>query len=283
MSEQNTAAVVHQSDSGANMMTAMERKVRQVMPLVGNDRNRAEKVVRVAANAVAKTPALANCDPAKLWLAVQDIAAMNLPIGGRGAYLVPYKSDCTVIISPHGLIELAYRHPLVKSVQARVVREGEEFSVSYAPDVVVSHSPNLTGEAGKMIGAYAIIELSTGGRIVEWMTRMEIQKVRQTSQSARNGRGPWVDWEDEMWRKTVLKRAMKYVPQSEDMMRALDMDDEDADLTTTAQQLDRTTITGKGVSALKSALGVPSQPEQPAPIGAEVGDDLNDEGDFHDA
>jgi recombination protein RecT len=288
-----TTAVTRTDEGGATVMTMMERKVRQVMPLVNNDRNRAEKVVRVAANAVAKTPALANCDPAKLWLAVQDIAAMNLPIGGRGAYLVPYKGDCTVIISPHGLIELAFRHPLVKSVQARVVREGEQFSINYAPEATVSHAPNLTGEAGKMIGAYAIIELTTGGRVVEWMTRLEIQKVRQSSQSARSGRGPWVDWEDEMWRKTVLKRAMKYVPQSEEMMRALDMDDEEHDLTQTATVLDRTVVTGKGVSSLKSALGLAAPPvEAEAPVAAETAaneplaakaDDLNDDGDFDEA
>lgn len=273
----NNTAVVRQADGGAAVMTAMERKVRQVMQLVNNDRNRAEKIVRVAANAVAKTPALANCDPGKLWLAVQDIAAMNLPIGGRGAYLVPYKEDCSVIVSPHGLIELAYRHPLVKSVQARVVREGEPFDISYAPDAVISHKPTLTGEPGQMIGAYAIIELTTGGRIVEWMTRLEVIKIKATSQSARKGYGPWKDWEEEMWRKSVLKRAMKYVPQSEDMMRALDMDDEDSDLTAVAAPVERTTVKGRGVNALKNALGVPAATSEPTPPPQ---DDLTDEGDF---
>jgi recombination protein RecT len=275
MSESEALVPVAQ-DGGATMMTAMERKVRQVMQLVNNDRNRAEKVVRVAANAVAKTPALSNCDPARLWLAVQDIAAMNLPIGGRGAYLVPYKQDCTVIISPHGLIELAYRHPLVKSVQARVVRDGEPFTISYAPEATINHQPLLNGEAGAMIGAYAIIELTTGGRIIEWMTRLEVLKVRAMSQSARGGRGPWTDWEEEMWRKSVLKRAMKYVPQSEDMMRALDIDDADVDLTTQPVATERTTVTGRGVAALKGALGVAA----PEPTPTEVKDDLKDEGDF---
>lgn len=207
----------------------VDQRTRQVMQLVGGDRARAEKVLRVAANAVQKVPALASVDKGKLWMAILDVASMNLPFGPRGAYLVPYQNDVTVIISPHGLIEMAYRHPLVKSIQARVVRAGEPFRVTYAPEAVVFHDPTVTDVAGEMIGAYAIIDLTTGGRIVEWMTRAEIMKVKAVSRSANGGGSPWRQWEEEMWRKTVLKRAMKYVPQSEDMMRAFDREDSDAD------------------------------------------------------
>lgn len=232
--------------------TAMERKVTEILPLVNGDRARAEKIVRVAANAVAKTPALQEVDRNKLWLAIQDIVAMNLPFGARGAYLVPYKSDVTVIVSPHGLVELMYRNPLVKSVQARVVREGEEFSISYAPEPMVTHSPAIGKETGQMIGAYSIIELTTGGRIVEWMSKMDILKIKAASMSAKKGFGPWKDWEEEMWRKSVLKRAAKYVPQSEDLRMALEKDDEESD-----PVLSKPTtppVIGKGIAALKQHL-----------------------------
>lgn len=210
-----------------NAPTAMERKVQELMPLVGGDRKRAERVVRVAANAISKTPALAKCDKGKLWLAVQDVVSMGLTFGHRGAYLVPYKGDVTVIVSPHGLIELAFRSPLVKAIQARVVNERDEYAVQYAPDPIITHKPCLTGDAGPLVAAYAIIDLTTGGRVIEWMDRSEIEKTKGVSQSAKSGYGPWKDWEAEMWRKTVLKRAMKYVPQSEELMLALAKDDED--------------------------------------------------------
>ena len=210
-----------------NAPTALERKVQEVLPLVGNDRNRAERIVRVAANAVSKNPQLLRADKAKLWLAIQDVVAMGLTFGPRGAYLVPYKNDVTVIVSPHGLIELAFRSPLVKAIQARVVYEKDDCTVEYAPEAVVTHRPTLSDDKGPMIGAYAVIDLTTGGRVVEWMTKSEVEQVKRTSQSAKSGYGPWKDWEAEMWRKTVLKRAMKYVPQSEELMMALSKDDED--------------------------------------------------------
>ena len=222
MSETTAVAVREE-----NVPTAMERKVQELMPLVGGDRRRAERVVRVAANAISKTPALARCDKGKLWLAVQDVVSMGLTFGARGAYLVPHKSDVNVIVSPHGLIELAFRSPLVKAIQARVVNEKDEYSVQYAPDPIIAHKPCLTGDAGPLVAAYAIIDLTTGGRVIEWMDRSEIEKTKAVSQSAKSGYGPWKDWEAEMWRKTVLKRAMKYVPQSEELMLALAKDDED--------------------------------------------------------
>jgi recombination protein RecT len=240
--------------------TAMERKVLEVLPLVGGDRRRAEKVVRVAANAVSKTPLLARCDKGKLWLAIQEVVSLGLPFGGRGAYLVPYKDDVTVIVSPHGLIELMFRHPLVKSVQARVVREGEHFRVFYAPEQHIEHAPLVTGAPGALVGCYAIIELTNGGRVIEYMSRDEVQKIKNVSQSARSGRGPWKDWEEEMWRKTVLKRAGKYVPQSEELMKAFDLDDADTDLDTPhvapdgGSGAEAPQPTGTGVAALKAAL-----------------------------
>jgi recombination protein RecT len=288
MSEQKAIQKASET-SQPNAITNLEKKVREVLPLVNGDRARAEKIIRIGANAVAKTPALAKCDPAKLWLGIQEIAAMNLAIGARGAYLVPYREEVQVIVSPHGLIEMAYRHPLVKSVQARVVRKGEPFLVEYAPEATVKHSPRIDGQPGDMIGAYSIVELTTGGRIVEWMSRIEILKVKNTSQSAKKGYGPWVDWEEEMWRKTVLKRAMKYVPQSEDMMRALDLDDEDSDPQITKPQEAQRVAPGRGVEALRQAVAkdedsaaTEESADKRSIDEAEIVDrpDLSDDGDF---
>lgn len=253
--------------NGGTALTNYEKKVREVLPLVNGDRGRAEKIIRIAANAVSKTPALAQCDGTKLWLAVQEVAAMNLTIGPRGAYLVPYQSDVTVIVSPHGLIELAYRHPLVKSVQARVVREGEPFNIAYAPEPVIVHSPVIGGTSGALIGAYAIIDLTTGARVVEWMPKAEILKAKAVSRAANSASSPWAKWEEEMWRKTVLKRAMKYVPQSEEMQRAFEQEDRDADFS--VEEDTRPRLSGStGVAALKERIAArqttPSEPEPDA-------------------
>jgi recombination protein RecT len=249
-----TAVEVQETGTAHTQPEPMDQRTKQVMQLVGNDRAKAEKILRVAANAVKKVPALQSCDQGKLWLAILDVASMNLNFGPRGAYLVPYQSDVTVIVSPHGLIELAYRHPLVKAIQARVVRVGEPFRIAYAPEPIVVHEPCIGEQPGEMIGAYAIIDLTTGGRVVEWMTRADIMKAKAVSRAANSSSSPWAKWEDEMWRKTVLKRAMKYVPQSDDMQRAFEREDDDADFTvvedTSAHVLAATT----GTSALRERV-----------------------------
>jgi recombination protein RecT len=249
----------------------MDQRTKQVMQLVGGDRSRAEKILRVAANAVQKVPALKQCDQGKLWMAILDVASMNLTFGPRGAYLVPYQSDVTVIVSPHGLIELAYRHPLVKAIQARVVREGEPFRIAYAPEPIVVHEPVIGGTVGELIGAYAIIDLTTGGRVVEWMPKADIMKAKAVSRAASSGSSPWAKWEEEMWRKTVLKRAMKYVPQSDDMQRAFEREDDDADFSvvedTSAQVLAATT----GTAALRDRVLSRKAAPEPVGVGADDG------------
>ncbi|WP_291163402.1 recombinase RecT [Gemmatimonas sp. UBA7669] len=252
---------VHEGDPAPQEQTTEsveetnDRRILQIMQVVGGDKSRAEKVMRLAAGAVKKVPALGKCKATSLWLAVLDVAGLNLPFGGRGAYLVPYKGEVQVIIAPHGLIELAYRHPLVKSVQARVVRDGEPFDIQFAPDPTILHKPLIGGKAGDKIGAYMIVELTTGGRVVEWMTKAEVEEVRAVSKSFAEGKGPWIDWEDEMWRKSALKRGMKYVPQSEELMRALDLDDEESDLAIKAAPAPMQLTAGRGgVDALSEQL-----------------------------
>jgi len=239
------------------VISAYELKVREVARIVGGDLARANQIVSIAANAISKTPALADCDKGRLWLAVKEVAALNLPIGSRGAYLVPYKADVSVIISPQGFIELAYRSDVVMDVQARVVHANDDFEIEYGATPHIAHRPAFTHAAGRgaMIGAYAVVRLRTGGIIIEYMTRDEIMAVKAVSKAANHG--PWQTWESEMWRKTALKRAMKYVPKTEDVGRALDIDNDDTDFAlgrpTTATE-PQGAIAPRGTEGLKDRL-----------------------------
>jgi recombination protein RecT len=207
--------------------STLSRKIDQLAGLVGGDRARAERTYRMMVMAVGRNAQLANVAPERLFLAVQQILALNLDVGPMGAYPVPFKGDVTVIVSGQGLVELMMRSGLVRDVAARVVYEHDQFDLDYASNSVL-HKPCLTGDKGAPVGAYALVNLTTGGRVLEWMSRDELLAIRDRSPSCRNGvSGPWLTDEGEMWRKTVLKRAAKYVPKSADLRDAIALDNAD--------------------------------------------------------
>lgn len=56
------------------------------------------------------------------------------------------------------------------------------------------------------------------------MSLGEIEKVRKVSRAATNG--PWVEWWEEMARKTVLRRLSKRLPMSTDVDDLIRRDDD---------------------------------------------------------
>jgi len=56
------------------------------------------------------------------------------------------------------------------------------------------------------------------------MSVADVEKVRQASRAANNG--PWVQWWDEMARKTVIRRIAKRLPSSADLDQVLASDNE---------------------------------------------------------
>ena len=67
---------------------------------------------------------------------------------------------------------------------------------------------------GDVIGAYCICEIEGSKHPkVEFMSIEEIEKVRDKSEYyKKKKKGPWVDWFEEMAKKTVVKRAQKTWP-----------------------------------------------------------------------
>src|SRR5205823_819339 len=68
------------------------------------------------------------------------------------------------------------------------------------------------------LGAYAVVEFRDGRTDFEWMTRQEIEKVKQCSESASEAWSPWRRFEDEMIKKSPIRRmAKRLCLSSEDM------------------------------------------------------------------
>jgi recombination protein RecT len=193
----------------------------------------ADRMARVALTALTKTPKLAQCDQASFFQALLSCSAIGLEPDGRLAHLIPFqnnktgKVDCQLIIDYKGLVELAYRSGVVKSIHADVIREGDIFEFNLGS--VNRHVPwawrpdRAAYKQGEIIGAYCVITMASACKH-EVMTRDEIESIRKRSKSGSSG--PWVTDFAEMAKKTVFRRASKWIPLSSEIRDAYERDDD---------------------------------------------------------
>ena len=168
-------------------------------------------------------PYLMKCDPDSVKHAVVNVALTGITLNPalKYAYLVPRKVKselkCILDISYMGMIKILTDAGAVKNVDAGVIYQNDRYDFRRGSDPYFKHVPALSGR-GEKIGAYAIAFLRDGGFQFEIMGREDIEKVRATSESYKNEEGrkysPWETWEDEMWKKTVLKRLFKLLPKT---------------------------------------------------------------------
>lgn len=182
----------------------------------------ADRLARVFVTEVQRTPGLLQCTNSSLLAGFLQASQCGLEIGAHlgQAYLVPFKvrgkATATLIIGYKGLVALAYNSGLVSNVQAWDVREADRFeppTLGTEPKIV--HSPARGRESSEVEAAYAIVRLRDS-RIpnLEWMWRDELDAIMKRSRAAASKSSPWHTDYPMMARKTALRRACKYIPQT---------------------------------------------------------------------
>ncbi|WP_035100920.1 recombination protein RecT [Aneurinibacillus terranovensis] len=201
---------------------------------IGNNVN-PDKFLRVATFCLRTNPTLMKCSAPSVLSALMQSAQLGLEPGVLGhCYLVPFWSnklksfEATFIISYKGMIELARRSGNIESIAARLVYEKDTFEFEYGLEEKIVHKPYLEGPRGEMKLVYMIAKFVGGGHYIEVMTKNEIDQVMIQSKSydSKKGEptGPWKDHYEEMAKKTVIRRAFKYLPISVDDMRVVEQE-----------------------------------------------------------
>ena len=176
--------------------------------------------------AIGSNPELLEVDRASLLKACIHAAELGLslnPTLGEGDILKVYDSKIRrygAQFRPRymGLMKLARQSGVIAKIEAEIVRENDEFLIQKGDDPRLEHRIKL-GKRGEKIGAYCIWTLKDGTKQFEVMDRDQILAIRdRSSAKTREGKmlGPWASDEDEMWRKTVVRRASKYMPRATD-------------------------------------------------------------------
>ena len=150
----------------------------------------------------------------------------NTPLGQ--AYLIPFYnnkthcSECQFQLGYKGLIDLAYRSGEVSIIQAQVVYEHDSFNYSFGLEPVLKHIP-AASDRGEPTYVYAMFRTKEGGFGFDVMS-MDAVRIFAQQYSKSFSSGPWQRNFEEMAKKTVLKKVLKYAPLKSDFQRGLALD-----------------------------------------------------------
>lgn len=159
-------------------------------------------------------------NPNSLQAAILNVAAIGISLNpaNQHAYLVPRDGQICLDISYRGLVKLATDSGAIKWAKVELVYENDDFSWC-GPAEAPEHRADPFSDRGALKGGYCIAKLPDGDILVEVMPIEEINKIRDTSKAYQNKKGPWINWYEEMAKKTVLKRAYKSWPQTPNRQR----------------------------------------------------------------
>lgn len=205
---------------------AFQPQIEKALPAVMT----AERFTRIALSAVNNTPLLASCNIESFIGAMMNAAQLglepNTPLGQ--AYLIPFKNnkkgiyECQFQIGYKGLLDLAYRSGEVKTVGAQIVYENDEFDFEYGLEPKLKHKP-AKSDRGDPVWVYAMFKLNNGGEGFEVMSIENIREhAKRYSKSYNNG--PWQTNFEEMAKKTMIKRVLKYAPLKSEFVKAVAAD-----------------------------------------------------------
>lgn len=190
-----------------------------------------ERFTRMVLSALSSTPKLAECSPQSFLAAMMTAAQLGVePNTALGqAYLLPYRNhgnmECQFQLGYKGLIDLAYRSGEVSVIQAHTVYENDVFEYELGMDPKLRHVP-AKADRGEAVAYYAMFKTKDGGYGFEVMSVDDVQRHAQRySKSYGIGSSPWRSNFDEMAKKTVLKRALKYAPLKSDFVRGVAQDE----------------------------------------------------------
>lgn len=204
----------------------MEGEIKKALPSVMTP----ERFTRMVLSAISSNPELGNCTPKSFLGAMMNAAQLglepNTPLGQ--AYILPYRNKGTLEaqfqIGYKGLIDLAYRSGEVEVIQSHVVYENDEFECEYGINTKLSHKP-ASSNRGNPIKVYAIFRTKSGGYGFEVMSMDDVKRhAEKYSKAYGSSFSPWKSNFEEMAKKTVLKRVLKYAPLKSDFVRAVVQD-----------------------------------------------------------
>lgn len=287
-----------------------------------------EKFLRVVKNAILRDPLVAEASAQSVYLECMKAMNDGLVLDGREAALTRFRTNKRYKEGnqwhDNWTMEVVYI-PMVAGIMKRVRASGEikawtvelvyeeefkagKFRYIASPDPVIHHEPIIVGERGPVVAAYSAVRLADGSHHYEVMTLAQLTAIKNRTKSKRTKKignqdveeitGPWATDEEEMFRKTVIRRHAKRLPVSSatsevasrvDALYDLDGYNDDEEVVPTAPAPKRSNAAGRLRKATAAQPKPQQQPEEPADeqedddAGEDGGEALPLDGDILDA
>lgn len=217
-------------DRFKEQLVLQERTIRSLLP----NKVSYEKFQAIVVSAVADNLDLLDCDRGSLIKACLQAAELGLVLNKSMAEADILKvwngktkrNEAQFRPRYKGLMKLALQSGEVLKIESRLVYEKDDFEIIEGTHSEIVHKRKL-GNRGEKVGAYCVWTMRNGEKQFEVMGADEILAIRDRSSSkTKDGNvvGPWKTDEAEMWRKTVVRRATKYMPLSPEAARAVNAD-----------------------------------------------------------
>jgi recombination protein RecT len=198
----------------------------------------AERFSRVILTAVQQNKALLWADRQSLFASAMKAASDGLLCDGREAALVIYNTkdgkdekgrDVWVqkvqyMTMVAGILKKCRNSGELSTIVAKVVYGGDKFR-NWIDDA----GEHLEYEAGEdqdrniVRNCFAMAKLKDGSIEAEVLKPADIEKIRSVSRAKNSG--PWVDWWEEMAKKSAIRRLSKRLPLSTDLDDLIRRDD----------------------------------------------------------
>lgn len=231
------------------------------------DHASAERIIRIATSSLRNVKNLDRCTPASFFNCLLRLSQYGLEPDGRVAHLIPYANaggfECQLILDYKGLVEVVYRTGMVKRIHADVIYAND--SIEYDLGQITHHCPwwlrkdEAVGEPGRIVGAYATVQLATGETKTEVVPFDEIEAIRKSSRGG--NLKPWKEHWPEMAKKTAFRRLTKWLPLDPDIRGAI-YDDDDLPETVEAEKTSRAILPDLSTASPLQLAQLPT--EEPA-------------------
>lgn len=250
-----------------SLIRSMQGEIAKALPSVITP----ERFTRMLFTAISRNPQLVECTPESFMGAMMQAAQLgvepNTPLGQ--AYLIPYRNhgrlECQFQLGCKGLIDLAYRSGDVTDISAHEVHENDAFEYELGLTPKLTHRPAMKNR-GPVIAYYAVFHTKNGGYGFQVMSKDDVEAFAKKASKSFNS-GPWQTYFDEMAKKTVLKKALKYAPMRAEFAKAIAADGTikssiSENMSDMADEKEYVTIDSEAKEAQPDPQAAPQQPTE---------------------